>query len=77
MIDLTKPLDLAVAEIGDFLSSVQGNILKGRGRHYTAHILVRFNGRGRRSESAHRAASQKAAGAAATRSATPVNEALS
>jgi Dyp-type peroxidase family len=47
MIRLKRPLDLDLSDskITEFLGNLQGNILKGHGRKYTAHFLVRFKPR--------------------------------
>lgn len=43
LIDLLKdPLDLDGPLAGEFLRRAQGNILKGHGRDYTAHLFVTF-----------------------------------
>jgi Dyp-type peroxidase family len=42
MIDLDRPLNLHDPEADDFLSRIQGNIVKGHGRDFTAHVLVRM-----------------------------------
>ncbi len=50
MINLQHPLDLNASDpnITEFLGNLQGNILKGHGRKYTVHFLVRFNPRFRK-----------------------------
>jgi Dyp-type peroxidase family len=47
MINLQRPLDMNLSDpnIRGFLENLQGNILKGHGRQYTAHFLIRFNHR--------------------------------
>jgi deferrochelatase/peroxidase EfeB len=42
MINLNQPIDLNDAGVRPFLADVQGNIIKGHGRDYTAHIFLRF-----------------------------------
>jgi len=44
MIRLDQPLDTNQdpVEAEDFLSKLQGNILKNHGRHHTAHLILRF-----------------------------------
>lgn len=42
MIDLDGPLDLDDPEAAGFLAGIQGNIVKGHGRDFTAHLLLRF-----------------------------------
>ncbi|OLT12826.1 hypothetical protein BJF78_23480 [Pseudonocardia sp. CNS-139] len=42
MIDLNRALDLDDPDAGDFLAGLQGNIVKGHGRDFTAHVLVRM-----------------------------------
>jgi deferrochelatase/peroxidase EfeB len=42
MIDLDRPLDLDDPEADDFLAGIQGNIVKGHGRDFTAHVLLRM-----------------------------------
>lgn len=42
MIDLDRALDLDDPEAGDFLAGIQGNIVKGHGRDFTAHVLLRM-----------------------------------
>ena len=37
-----KAIDPATPELDDFLSQLQGNILKGHGRQYATHIFVAF-----------------------------------
>ena len=39
---LKLPLDTTTADADAFLRSVQGNIVKGHGRHYAAHVFVTF-----------------------------------
>jgi Dyp-type peroxidase family len=36
------PLDQDSADVQEVLKDLQGNILKGHGRHYTAHIFIKF-----------------------------------
>jgi Dyp-type peroxidase family len=43
MIDLDRPLDLDDPEAADFLAGIQGNIVKGHGRDFTVHVLLRFD----------------------------------
>lgn len=42
MIDLNRALDLDAPEAAAFLDAIQGNIVKGHGRDFTAHVLVRM-----------------------------------
>jgi Dyp-type peroxidase family len=42
MIDLERALDLDDPEADDFLAGIQGNIVKGHGRDFTAHVVVRL-----------------------------------
>ncbi|MFD2091497.1 Dyp-type peroxidase [Blastococcus deserti] len=42
MIDLDRALDLDDPEADDFLAAIQGNIVKGHGRDFTAHVLLRM-----------------------------------
>ena len=42
MIDRDRALDLDDPEAGEFLAGVQGNIVKGHGRDFTAHVLLRM-----------------------------------
>lgn len=46
-IDLAKPLDLQEPDAERFLKHLQGNILKGHGRPFAAHIFLRFRESGR------------------------------
>lgn len=44
MIDLTSTaIDPSDLKYFEFLSSLQGNILKGHGRNFTNHIFLKFN----------------------------------
>jgi deferrochelatase/peroxidase EfeB len=42
MVDLNSSLDLDDPQAEGFLEGIQGNILKGHGRDFTAHLFVRF-----------------------------------
>ena len=42
MIDLNAPLDLNDPDANDFLSQIQGNIIKGHGRNHTAHLILKM-----------------------------------
>jgi Dyp-type peroxidase family len=42
MIDLERALDLDDPDADDFLDGVQGGIVKGHGRDFTAHVLLRL-----------------------------------
>jgi Dyp-type peroxidase family len=42
MIDLSQSIDLNDPDVRPFLADVQGNIIKGHGRDYTAHIFLTF-----------------------------------
>ena len=44
MIDINLPLDLNDAEASQFLSGIQGNIIKGHGRDFTAHLILGMTG---------------------------------
>ncbi|MDQ4117403.1 MAG: peroxidase [Actinomycetota bacterium] len=44
MIDLQAPLDLDDPEAADFLAGIQGNILRGHGRDFSAVLLLRVAG---------------------------------
>ena len=44
MIDINLPLDLNDAEASQFLSGIQGNIIKGHGRDFTAHLILKMTG---------------------------------
>ncbi len=44
MIDIDAPLDLTHPEAPAFLGAIQGNIIKGHGRDFTAHILMKMRG---------------------------------
>ena len=44
MIDINLPLDLNDPEAFQFLSRIQGNIIKGHGRDFTAHLILKMTG---------------------------------
>jgi Dyp-type peroxidase family len=44
--DIEGPLDLEHAEAEEFLEGIQGNIIKGHGRDFTRHVLLRMTGDG-------------------------------
>ena len=44
MIDINLPLDLNDSEAAQFLSGIQGNIIKGHGRDFTAHLILKMTG---------------------------------
>jgi Dyp-type peroxidase family len=44
LIDINFPLDLKNSEANQFLSSIQGNIIKGHGRDFTAHLILKMTG---------------------------------
>lgn len=44
MIDIENPLDESSPDASAFLGSIQGNIIKGHGRDFTAHIIVKMSG---------------------------------
>ena len=42
MIDIDLPLDMSHPEADQFLQSIQGNIIKGHGRDFTAHLVLKM-----------------------------------
>jgi len=42
MVDLDKPIDLKDPTASDFLAGIQGNIIKGHGRDFTAHLVLKM-----------------------------------
>lgn len=44
MVSLDLPLDLAAPDADAFLRDIQGNIIKGHGRDFTAHFITRMTG---------------------------------
>lgn len=42
MVDLNAPLDLDDSTAEEFLSGIQGNIIKGHGRGHTAHLILKM-----------------------------------
>ena len=50
MIDINLPLDLNDPEAPQFLSRIQGNIIKGHGRDFTAHLILKMTGSSRPSD---------------------------
>jgi Dyp-type peroxidase family len=44
MIDMEAPLDLEDPEADAFLEGIQGNIIKGHGRDFTRHLLLKMTG---------------------------------
>jgi Dyp-type peroxidase family len=58
-LDADRPFDPEAAEHQTFLRNLQGNILKGHGRNYTANICLRFEIRGEPLRDALRAIAAK------------------
>jgi Dyp-type peroxidase family len=44
MINLSQPLDLDDIHAPTFLQNLQGNIIKGHGRNFTAHLIIKLIG---------------------------------
>jgi len=42
MIDINIPLDLTHPEADEFLDGIQGNIIKGHGRNFSAHLIIKI-----------------------------------
>ena len=44
MIDINLALNLNDPEAAQFLSGIQGNIIKGHGRDFSAHLILKMTG---------------------------------
>jgi hypothetical protein len=44
MVTMNAPLNLGDSEADAFLEGIQGNIIKGHGRDFTRHILLKMTG---------------------------------
>jgi Dyp-type peroxidase family len=44
MIDIEFPLDTNLSDASELLRSIQGNIVKGHGRDFTSHIILKMSG---------------------------------